>query len=139
MGLVLGVSMVGISVAEPVSFSTAERLLVVAMIVASLGVFVWRSWPIAGNILGSKKDADFSLRPVGRRVWEFFWEVLCQSKVIRQRPLPGLAHAFVFWGFLAFALVTMNHLAVGLGYGILQYRYECTLESEVKERRWERL
>jgi Fe-S oxidoreductase len=39
--------------------------------------------------------------------------------VIRQRPLPGLAHAFVFWGFCAFALVTLNHIAVGFGIGFL--------------------
>ena len=36
-----------------------------------------------------------------------------------RRPLPGLAHAFVFWGFCAFALVTLNHVAVGLGIGFL--------------------
>jgi Fe-S oxidoreductase len=116
-----GLPMVGMKLAEPLTFSLAERILVVALVVASAVVFVWRSWPIASNILRSKKDVDFSLRPVGRRVWEFVWEVLCQSKVIRQRPLPGVAHAFVFWGFLAFALVTMNHLAVGLGHGFLQY------------------
>ena len=113
--------MVGMKLAEPLSFPLAERILLVALILASMVVFVWRSWPITTNILRSKKDVDFSLRPVGRRVWEFVWEVLCQSKVIRQRPLPGLAHAFVFWGFLAFALVTLNHLAVGLGHGFLQY------------------
>jgi Fe-S oxidoreductase len=45
--------------------------------------------------------------------------VLFQSKVIRERPLPGLAHAFVFWGFLAFALVSLNHLATGLRLGFL--------------------
>ena len=32
--------------------------------------------------------------------------------MIRQRPLPGLAHAIVFWGFIAFALVTVNHLLI---------------------------
>ncbi len=117
----VGMLRVGIELAEPLSFSVTERLLLMALIAASLGVFAWRSWPIASNILHSKKDADFSLRPVGRRAWKFFWEVLCQSKVIRQRPLPGLAHAFVFWGFLAFALVTLNHLAVGFGHGFLQY------------------
>ena len=116
-----GMPMVGMKLAEPLSFPLAERILLVALILASMVVFVWRSWPITTNILRSKKDVDFSLRPVGRRVWEFVWEVLCQSKVIRQRPLPGLAHAFVFWGFLAFALVTLNHLAVGLGHGFLQY------------------
>jgi Fe-S oxidoreductase len=52
-------------------------------------------------------------------VREFVWEVLCQAKVIRQRPLAGLAHAFVFWGFCAFALVTLNHFAVGFGIGFL--------------------
>ena len=31
---------------------------------------------------------------------------MLQGKVIRERPLPGLAHAFVFWGFCAFALIT---------------------------------
>jgi Fe-S oxidoreductase len=113
--------LMGIKLTEPLSFSMTERLLLMALIATSVVVFVWRSWPIASNILRSKKDADFSLRPIGRRVWEFFWEVLCQSKVIRQRPLPGLAHAFVFWGFLAFALVTTNHVAVGLGHGFLQY------------------
>ena len=39
--------------------------------------------------------------------------------MIRERPLPGLAHALVFWAFLAFALVTLNHCAVGLGVGFL--------------------
>src|SRR5262249_5432140 len=31
------------------------------------------------------------------------------------RPLAGIAHAFVFWGFCAFALVTLNHLATAFG------------------------
>ena len=39
--------------------------------------------------------------------------------MIRERPLPGLAHAFVFWGFLAFALVSLNHLATPVGLGFL--------------------
>ena len=37
------------------------------------------------------------------------------GKVIRERPLPGLAHAFVFWGFCAFALITLNQFATGFG------------------------
>ena len=93
--------------------------------VTSGALFIWRVGPIPRNVWGSKKDTDFSLRPVGKRVWKFFWEVLCQAKVIKQRPLPGLAHAFVFWGFLAFALVTLNHFAVGLGWDFLQYCRVC--------------
>jgi Fe-S oxidoreductase len=106
--------------AEPVRFSGLEMVLLAALIVASAAVFVRRVCPIASNILRAKKDVGFSLRPVGRRVWVFFWEVLCQAKVIRQRPLPGVAHAFVFWGFLAFALVSLNHVATGFRLGFLQ-------------------
>ena len=47
--------------------------------------------------------------------------MLCQAKVIRERPLPGIAHAFVFWAFCAFALVTLNHIAMGFGVPFLDY------------------
>jgi len=105
--------------AEPAHFSRPESALLVLCVLLSAGLFFWRFGPILRRILRSKKDADFSLSPIGPRAWEFFWEVLCQAKVIRQRPLPGLAHAFVFWGFLAFALVSLNHMATGLGLGFL--------------------
>jgi len=105
--------------AEPQHFDLAEKLVFAGLAVGS-GTLFWRRFgPILKRILASKKDPDFRLRPLGRRAWDFFWEVLCQAKVIRQRPLPGLAHAFVFWGFCAFALVTLNHCAVGLGLGFL--------------------
>jgi Fe-S oxidoreductase len=107
------------TLAEPAPFSALESIALVVCVLASAALFFWRFGPILRNILRSKKDADFSLHPIGRRVWDFFWEVLCQAKVIRQRPLPGLAHAFVFWGFLAFALVSLNHFATGLNLGFL--------------------
>ncbi|MGB0054799.1 MAG: (Fe-S)-binding protein, partial [Terracidiphilus sp.] len=62
---------------------------------------------------------DFHLAPVGRRVWDFVWEVMLQAKVIRERPLAGVAHAVVFWAFCAFALVTLNHCATMFGVGFL--------------------
>lgn len=107
------------TLAEPSQFSLAERLVFLGLAAASVFLFIRRFQPILRRILQSKKDADFRLAPVGRRVWDFVWEVICQAKVIRQRPLPGLAHAFVFWGFCAFALVTLNHCAVVLGVGFL--------------------
>ena len=96
-----------------------EKLLLAVLLAASMAGFCWRVVPILRRILAAKTDADFSLRPLSPRVRELVWEVLLQGKVIRQRPLPGLAHAFVFWGFCAFALVTLNHLAIGFGAGIL--------------------
>jgi Fe-S oxidoreductase len=107
------------TLAEPQGFSAWEKLLLAALILASLALFARRFVPILKRILQSKKDPTFSLSPIGKRVWDFFWEVVCQAKVIRERPLPGLSHALVFWGFCAFALVTLNHFAVGFGAGFL--------------------
>jgi Fe-S oxidoreductase len=112
----------GLTLAEPTHFSVVEKLLLAALIVASGWLFWARFGVIARRILAARKDADFHLFPLGRRCWDFFWEVLCQAKVIRERPLPGLAHAFVFWSFLAFALVTTNHVATGFGAGFLDPR-----------------
>jgi Fe-S oxidoreductase len=114
-------ALASVELAEPLRFSWPEMALLALLCAASLAVFAWRMRPIARNVLRAKRDEGFTLRPVGRRVWEFVYEVLCQSKVIRQRPLPGLAHAFVFWGFLAFAVVTTNHLLTGLRLGVLQH------------------
>src|SRR5581483_1775549 len=91
------------------------RAVLLALIVCSVWLFWLRFGKVVERILKARKDAYFKLAPVSRRVWDFFWEVLCQAKVIRERPLPGLAHAFVFWGFCAFALVTLNHIALGFG------------------------
>jgi Fe-S oxidoreductase len=112
-------SAASLTLAEPGHFPLFESVALTLFLLASAGLFFWRFGPILKIILRSKKDADFSLQPIGRRVWNFFWEVLCQGKVIQQRPLPGLAHAFVFWGFLAFALVSLNHIATGFGLGFL--------------------
>ena len=108
------------AIAEPQHFSVAEEVVLAALLVGS-GLLFWKRFGVvARTILSSRKDTSFRLLPIGRRVWDFAWEVLCQAKVIRERPLPGLAHAFVFWSFLAFALVTLNHLAVGFGIGFLR-------------------
>jgi len=47
--------------------------------------------------------------------------VMLQGKVIRERPAAGLAHAFVFWGFCAFALITINHIAAGFNAPLLSH------------------
>ncbi len=107
------------TLAEPQHFELAEKLLLVVLTAVSCALFWRRFGMVLDRILKSKKDSSFHLFPIGKRLWNFVWEVAFQSKVIRQRPLPGLAHALVFWGFCAFVLVTLNHFAVGLGIGFL--------------------
>jgi len=96
-----------------------EKLALLILIVASGTGFWLRFRHVLQILKAAKADADFSIGSLYPRVKTFVWEVLLQGKVIRQRPLPGMAHALVFWGFCAFGLITINHLATGFGFPLL--------------------
>jgi Fe-S oxidoreductase len=49
------------------------------------------------------------------RIKRFVVDVLLQRQTIRERPTAGVAHAFVFWGFVAFAGYTLVEFSYGLG------------------------
>jgi Fe-S oxidoreductase len=87
----------------------------------SLGAFSSRLYPILKTISSLKPEPGFAWGDWPPRLWRFFWEVMLQAKVIRERPWPGLAHAFVFWGFCAFGLVTLDHVARGFGLALLHH------------------
>jgi len=95
--------------------SSIEKLLLLILLVGSAYAVWFRFARIVREIQKAKTDTSFSLRPIKRRIVHFVWEVMLQAKVIRDRSLPGIAHAFVCWGFCAFALVTLNHFAIGIG------------------------
>jgi heterodisulfide reductase subunit C len=95
--------------------SLAEVLILTLLVCVSAYAFWFRFRRVVYAIRAAKPDKTWGLRPLAPRLGRFVWEVLLQGKVIFDRPLPGLAHAFVFWGFCAFALVTINHLAAGFG------------------------
>jgi Fe-S oxidoreductase len=96
------------------------EIAILAILLCSSGTLFWlRFRKPVDAIRRSRDNPDFKLRPLGPRIRQFVWEVLLQGKVIRERPLPGLAHAFVFWGFGAFALITLNHIAAGFGFPFL--------------------
>src|ERR1700731_2524454 len=102
-------------------FSPLEITLFLVLLAASMVGFGLRFGKIVRKIRRAKPDADFRLAPVGKRVWDFVWEVMLQATIIRERPLPGIAHAMVFWGFCVFGLVTLNHLATGVGRPFLSH------------------
>ena len=57
----------------------------------------------------------FSIDDSAFRVRRFLVDVVLQRQTIKERPLPGLAHAFVFWGFVAFGGYTTTEFLHGLG------------------------
>ena len=57
----------------------------------------------------------FSTADLPVRVNRFLVDVVLQRRTIRERPAAGLMHAFVFWGFGAFAGYTSVEFLRGLG------------------------
>jgi Fe-S oxidoreductase len=57
----------------------------------------------------------FSVDQLGVRTQRFLLDVVLQRRTIRERPIAGIAHAFVFWGFVAFGGYTTVEFFAGLG------------------------
>ncbi len=100
----------------------AEQLALLALAACSLLAFARQAVGIAAKILVAKPDPARSLFPLGPRIWRFVVDVLGQRKVIRERPLVGVAHALVFWAFCAFLLVTLHHFSLAFSAGLLSPR-----------------
>lgn len=100
-------------------FTWPEQAVLLALCLASAFGFWLRFRRLWRNVIACKDDPDLTLLSVSHRIRDLVSEVLLQSKVILQRPVPGIAHALVFWGFCAFALITMNHFAEALNFSVL--------------------
>ncbi len=92
-----------------------RQIILAMLILFSVAGYWYRFRRVVKILSAAKPDAGFNIGELAPRIRAFVWEVLLQGKVIRQRPAAGLAHAFVFWGFCAFALITLNHIATGFG------------------------
>ena len=60
-------------------------------------------------------ENNFSVENLPFRINRFLFDVVLQRRTIRERPAAGLMHAFVFWGFVAFAGYTSVEFLHGLG------------------------
>jgi Fe-S oxidoreductase len=99
--------------------SAAETAILAGLAALSAAAFRRRIQPVLRAIRSSRPEAGYSIRPIGPRLRDFILEVVLQAKVIRERPWAGLAHAFVFWGFCAFAVATLDHFASAFGFELL--------------------
>ncbi len=92
-------------------FSYIEQIILSAIIIISLCSFCWELIKRYGII--SKGEGQFNYDRIGSRLVRVFNEFFLQKKVLSQRFIPGLMHAFVFWGFIAFSLITIDHFFRG--------------------------
>ena len=88
-------------------------LILWLLVVAFVGAFAVQ---VATRVrLIAAAPNTFSLDAPAFRIRRFLIDVVLQRQTIRERPLPGLAHAFVFWGFVAFGGYTVTEFLHGLG------------------------
>lgn len=95
------------------------QIAVLGLMAISLVFFFKRFGRVVLRILQANIESPSDKNSLGRRVWIFFWEVLCQARVIKDRPLVGLAHAFLLWGFGAFLLAEVDHFATIFGFTLI--------------------
>lgn len=96
-----------------------ERILLVLLILGSGGLFVRT---LARKLRVIREGAPDRPRTdhLAARLWRTLREVLLQTRVIGGRPVVGVLHAVVFFGFLFFALETAEHFLHGFGLALLK-------------------
>ena len=91
-----------------------------AAVVVCLAVSVWLFFrTLERRHLRIPKVEELPPGSLGKRIWRTFVEVVLQYRVVRDRPIAGILHAAVLWGFLAFAWISAKHFY--LGFRGLQY------------------
>jgi Fe-S oxidoreductase len=99
-----------------------QKLLLLALLTASFILFWQRFGRVLFRIVQAKSESNFKVTNLAERCWLLFWEVLCQARVIQGRPLPGLAHAFLLWGFCAFLIAEIDHFATPFDYSFIPWQ-----------------
>ena len=92
-------------------FNNIEQIILFCLITLCLGSFTFELVKRFKIVL--KGEGSLPFDNLGPRLLRVLSEFFFQSKVLKQRFIPGLMHAFVFWGFIAFSLITIDHFLRG--------------------------
>ncbi|HEX5579280.1 MAG TPA: heterodisulfide reductase-related iron-sulfur binding cluster [Candidatus Limnocylindria bacterium] len=92
-------------------------LIVIAVTVAA--VAFWRRARFHVAVVRAGRPLNRIDQPL-RRIWGFLVYVIAQKRLL-QDPVPGLMHAFIFWGFVALLVTTGNYLTNGLVEAVLAW------------------
>tara|TARA_Y100001970_G_scaffold31323_1_gene38882 strand:+ start:17158 stop:19014 length:1857 start_codon:yes stop_codon:yes gene_type:complete len=92
-------------------FNIYDQILLSILLTICISSFTWEVAKRFKIVLKGEGSLPFDNIPL--RLKRVFEEFFLQKKVLQQRFIPGLMHAFVFWGFMAFALITIDHFLRG--------------------------
>jgi Fe-S oxidoreductase len=94
------------------TYPTLKSILVLVALATALGVFGWRIYKrLWVNLRQGRPSGPFG--DWGKRIEGLFVYVAGQLKLFRVR-LPGIAHFFIFWGFMVLSLTILQAIVEGL-------------------------
>ena len=94
-------------------YYTIKSILIVLGLLASFGFFFIRSRRLIQLMTRVEGSHQFKLDRLPDRLKIFFTEVLLQSRV-REKRFPGLAHTFIFLGFIVILPHTIEVMIAGI-------------------------
>ena len=106
------IAVIAIAFGVVVPFGGLSRAIFCALCLGSVWLFLATLNRRLSSVL--TRHWDLQLDNIPRRLWRVFVEVILQYRVVRDRPLMGILHAAVVWGFLVFAWVSAEHLLLGI-------------------------
>ena len=98
-------------------FSIPEKIILAVLTITTFFSFGYELYRRISIIFKGTGSLPFDR--IGERLFRVFREVFLHEKVIRERPYPGVMHALVFWGFLVFGLITLDHFSTGFYHPLL--------------------
>lgn len=90
------------------TLSLAERAVFTLVLAGSVAYFALRTATLVQLVRLGKPDADQRIVNLRAGVLSALLDVFTQRRVFR-KPWVGLFHVLIVWGFLVFAINTMNH------------------------------
>jgi heterodisulfide reductase subunit C len=88
-----------------------KQIIFILTLLLTLGIFTYSVWRL--RFFFSLTKASYPIRNVGARISHMMDVAFGQTKIFR-RPVIGLMHALVFWGFLVITLGSIEMVVDGL-------------------------
>ena len=104
------------------TFNLIEQIILFVFITFATLSFVYELYKRYSIIV--KGTGNFEFNNLSIRLKRVFVEFVLQKKVISQRFWPGLMHAFVFWGFMLFSIITIDHFLLGFNIHLFSYKFK---------------
>jgi Fe-S oxidoreductase len=96
--------------------SLVEKILFLSAVAVASALALHEFWKKFKLVGSGRKVARFD-HP-WQRVSQMFYKVLLQIPLFSQRPITGFFHSVIFWGFLVFLGITINHVIEGFFAGV---------------------